>query len=497
MDLDTSDTGSTKTITPQPGPQFAFLSTPADIAIFGGSAGSGKTFCELLDPLHYIKEHRGFGGVIFRRTYPEIMNEGALWDTSWGIYPSQAAIARESDLTWTFPPFNNSISFRHIEHEKDVHKYQGSQICYIAFDELTTFTEYQFWYLLSRNRSACGVRPYVRATTNPDPDSWVKELILWYLDENGEYPDYSKSGVLRWFIRDRNELIWADSAEELIRQYGTEQQPKSFTFIPAKLNDNPILEQSDPGYRSRLMALPFVEQQQLLYGNWAVRLLAGMLFRAEWFEIIDTVPSGLRMVRAYDKAATEVSESNKNPDWTAGLLYATDGRYFYVLDLEHYRKRPGGVEERIQYTARNLDGPGVDILIEQEPGSAGVDDIEHYVRDVLYGFNVMGERPTGDKVTRAGIVSAAAQQKLIKILRGPWNLTFLRELVAFPTKGVHDDIVDSLSSAHLYLTRNAYGGNQAKSPIPQAAHKGVPISRTGVPAMYTEYNPGSDKMPRM
>jgi predicted phage terminase large subunit-like protein len=222
-----------------------------------------------------------------------------------------------------------------------------------------------------------------------------------------------------------------------------------------------------------------------------------MLFRQEWFEIVDVVPSGLRMVRYWDKAASEVSEANRDPDWTAGVLYATDGRVFYVLDVQHFRKRPGGVEETIQYTARNLDGPGVDIVIEQEPGSSGVDDIEHYVRDVLYGFNVTGDRPTGDKQTRAGIVSAAAQQRLIKILRAPWNLTFLRELVAFPTKGVHDDLVDGLSGSHLYLTRNAYGGNQAKSPIPQAAHKGVPISRTGVPAMYTEYNPGSDKMPRM
>jgi len=498
MDLDALKIDpAAKIIQPQPGPQYQFCACPADIAIYGGAGGSGKSFALLLDPCQYLTKVPGFGGVIFRRTYPEITMEGALWDTSWNIYPAIKGKATENDLTWAFPPYNNTISFLHIEHEKSVHRYQGSQIAYIGFDELTTFSQYQFFFLLSRNRSACGVQPYIRATCNPDPDSWVKEFIGWWLDANGEFPDYSKSGVLRWFIRDKDEIIWADTRERLIKDWGNQYDPKSVTFIPAKLSDNPILEKADPGYRGRLMALPFVEQQQLLHGNWAVRLVAGMLFRQEWFEIVDTVPTGLRMVRYWDKAASEVSEANRDPDWTAGVLYATDGREYYVLDVQHFRKRPGGVEETIQYTARNLDGPGVDIVIEQEPGSSGVDDIEHYVRDVLYGFNVTGDRPTGDKQTRAGIVSAAAQQRLIKILRAPWNLTFLRELVAFPTKGVHDDLVDGLSGSHLYLTRNAYGGNQAKSPIPQAAHKGVPISRTGVPAMYTEYNPGSDKMPRM
>jgi len=165
------------------------------------------------------------------------------------------------------------------------------------------------------------------------------------------------------------------------------------------------------------------------------------------------------------------------------------------LDVQHFRKRPGGVEEAIQYTARNIDGFGVDIVIEQEPGSAGVDNIEHYVRDVLYGFNVTGDRPTGDKVTRAGIVSAAAQQRLIKILRAPWNLPYLRELVAFPSKNVHDDLVDSTSGSHLYLTRGAYG-KQAQSPVPQA-QKGVVANRSGIPSMYTEYTPTRDNMPRM
>jgi len=56
-----------------------FLSSSADIVIGGSAAGVGKTFSLLLEPLHYINKKKGFGGVIFRRTTPQIMNEGGLW----------------------------------------------------------------------------------------------------------------------------------------------------------------------------------------------------------------------------------------------------------------------------------------------------------------------------------------------------------------------------------------------------------------------------------
>ncbi len=66
-----------------------------------------------------------------------------------------------------------------MEHEKNCYDWQGTEIAYLGFDELTHFTEKQFYYLLSRNRSVSGVKPYVRATCNPDADSWVAKLIDW------------------------------------------------------------------------------------------------------------------------------------------------------------------------------------------------------------------------------------------------------------------------------------------------------------------------------
>ncbi len=438
-------------IRPQSGPQTAFLSSAADIVIYGGAAGGGKSYGLLIEPLKHIRKVKGFGAVCFRRTYPEITTEGSLWDTSRKLYAPLRASSRESDLSWNFKPYGNSISFSHLEYDSDVHKYQGSQIPLLLFDELTTFTEYQFFYLLSRNRSACGIRPYVRATCNPDPDSWVASFISWWIDQDTGYPIQERSGVLRWFIRLHDEIIWADTREELIREYGPEVMPKSVTFIPAKLSDNKILERQNPEYRANLLALPLVERERLLNGNWKIRAQAGLVFKREWFKLIQQPPVCERRVRYWDKAATEPSSSNPDPDYTVGLLLGVHGGRYTVLDMVRIRARPAQVESTIRATAI-LDGPGVEIGMEQEPGSSGVDTIAHYARDILPGFNFHGYRATGDKLTRSQAAAAAAENGLIDIVDAPWKLQFLNELEAFPSKGVHDDVVDALSGAFERLT---------------------------------------------
>jgi len=105
----------------------------------------------LFDPLRYVGLP-GFGAVLFRRTYRQITMEGGLWDESEKIYPLYAGRPRRGLLDWTFPS-GAKISFANLEHEQDRLNYQGAQIAYIGFDELTHFSESMFWYLLSRNRS--------------------------------------------------------------------------------------------------------------------------------------------------------------------------------------------------------------------------------------------------------------------------------------------------------------------------------------------------------
>src|SRR5690606_135321 len=113
---------------------------------------------------------------IFRKTYPQVRNEGGLWDESETLYPLMGAEPIVTRLEWRFPS-GATVRFAHLDHESDKYNWQGAQIALIGFDEVTQFSESQFFYMLSRNRSTCGVRPYIRATCNPDADSWVAEMI--------------------------------------------------------------------------------------------------------------------------------------------------------------------------------------------------------------------------------------------------------------------------------------------------------------------------------
>lgn len=433
-------------IKPQPGPQSMFLATHADIAIYGGAAGGGKSYGLLLDPLRHV-ENPYFGAVVFRRTSVQVRNEGGLWDESTKLYSLFGAHPRESVLEWKFPS-GMGVSFGNLEYEKDVLNFQGAQIPWIGFDELTHFSRQQFFYMLSRNRSTSGVKPKIRATCNPDPDSWVKEFIRWWLDEEGRFPIPERSGKLRWFIRINDEIVWADTPDEIYERYGTGAsiQPKSVTFIAAKLEDNKILMEKDPSYLGNLLALSALDRARLHDGDWCVRASAGLVFRREWFTIIDAIPSGWIMcVRFWDRAATKPSAANTDPDWTRGLkLYKYPDGSFLVADLKSMRDTPGQVESLIKAVASH-DSNQVMVMSQQDPGSAGVAEAHNFVK-MLAGYNVKTVLTSKDKLTRAKPVSAQAEVGNIKILRAPWNDEFFRELENFPD-GKHDDIVDVLSGA--------------------------------------------------
>lgn len=271
-----------KIIRPQEGYQLQALSSSADILIGGGAAGAGKTFCLLLDPLRY-NNNPDFGAVIFRRTTPQITNPGALWDESNKIYPFVGASSNKTALSWTFKS-GARIKFSHLEYEKNVYDWQGSQIAYIGFDELTHFSKFSFFYLLSRNRSTSGVRPCVRATCNPDPDSWVSDLISWWIGEDG-FPIAERSGVLRYFAKDGESFIWGDSKKECIEKasyfidplveksgQAAENFIKSITFVGGSVYENKELLNVDPGYLANLAAQDDASKLQLLEGNWKVAL---------------------------------------------------------------------------------------------------------------------------------------------------------------------------------------------------------------------------------
>lgn len=443
-------------VRPQPGPQEAFLSSPADIVFYGGAAGGGKTYGLLIEPLRH-KNNKDFGAVIFRRTYSQITNEGGLWDVAGDLYPSIGGRSNSSDMYWQFPS-GMAVNFGHMQHEKDRFSYQGSQIPLICWDELTQFTRKQFFYLLSRNRSVSGVPGYQRATMNPVPPDdkvggWVyRDFVAWYIGADG-FPIPERSGVIRYFVVVNDTVQWADTAAELKERFpevcSDKIPPTSFTFIPASVHDNQALLEKDPGYLSKLNALPYVERMQLLGGNWHVRPTAGSVFQRAWFPIVDAMPPAVRTVRMWDRAATEKT-ANNDPDATAGIKvsHCKDG-YWYVEHAHTMHGRAAAVEDAITNLAEQ-DGQKCEIGLFQDPGAAGKGEADYMVKK-LAGYTVHVEKISIDKLTAAKPVSAQAERGNIRLLRGPWNDAFLRVLESFPDGG-HDDEVDGLSGAFNILS---------------------------------------------
>jgi predicted phage terminase large subunit-like protein len=422
-----------------------------------------NTFASLLLPLQHIHVPE-FSAVFFRRNLTMIKNVGGLWQESERMYRAAGGEPTAGILRWTWPN-GNQVRFSHLEHESTVYDWQGSQIALLCFDELCHFSESMFFYMLSRNRSNCGVKPYVRATCNPDADSWVATFIAWWIDEEG-YPIPERSGVLRWFVRLGDTMHWADDPAELIERYGRKDiphdhpeqvRPKSLTFVPGKLTDNSAVMSANPDYLSTLMALTRVERARLLDGNWQVRAAGGEVFRRGEFHMLDHAPDKLTVaatVRKWDLAATEPSETNASPDATAGVkMCRTKSNRYVVLDVVHARKRAHEVRDLILTTAR-ADGHQVRIVLAQDPGQAGKDQAESLVA-MLAGFSVTVERETGDKETRANPFAAQVQGGNVDIVRAQWNDVYFSELEAFPAKTAHDDMVDASAGAFGALVNHA------------------------------------------
>lgn len=455
-------------IKPQPGPQTAFMATPANVCIYGGAAGGGKSFGLLMSPLRY-KNVPGFGCTIFRRNFNQIFSQGGLWDESMKIYQGiRGADPKFARGQWWFRNPDGSIvskvTFAHIERDEDVHKWQGSQICEIGFDELTHFSEKVFFYMLSRNRSTCGVEPFIRATCNPDADSWVAKFIEWWIDPDTGYPIPERSGKLRWFIRRDEILYWANTKQELWKQFDLKTpeeraEPRSVTFIMSKLEDNQELLRVNPGYMANLKAMSVIERERLLHGNWKIKAAAGLFFkRSQVGDFLNFVPDDvIEWVRCWDLAATEKTE-NGDPAFTAGVLMGKrkNGRYV-VADVVNKQMSASDVRQTIKHTAQQdvAKYMRVKIRLPKDPGQAGKEQAESYIK-FLAGFNVVTVAETGSKEARAEPMAAQWQAGNFDVLTGPWNEEYLQQLENFPDSKFKD-MVDASANAFTELeTKNTF-----------------------------------------
>lgn len=165
----------------------------------------------------------------------------------------------------------------------------------------------------------------------------------------------------------------------------------------------------------------------------------GNKFKRSWFRIVGEVPAEATRIRYWDKGG-----SDGDGDYTTGLLLAAHAGRWYVEDVVRGQWSDLERETNIRQTAE-IDGPGVAVWVEQEPGSGGKDSAAATIRN-LAGFTVHADRPTGDKETRATPFAAQCEAGNVFLKRAAWNAAYLNELCAFPN-GAHDDQVDASSGA--------------------------------------------------
>ena len=443
-----------KIIRPQKGPQEKFLATSADIAIYGGAAGGGKTYALLMEPLRYVYV-RGYRAVIFRKNYTQITTSGGLWEESFSVYGNiiGSVPVKNPKYKWSFEG-KGAVYFDYLGREDDVNKWQGSQITFIGFDELTHFSEKQFFYMLSRNRSTCGIKPYVRATCNPDADSWVASFIEWWIDPDTGYPIQERSGKIRYMARIDEKIIWGNSREELINKGVDRMKIKSVTFIASTLKDNRILMEKDPSYLANLEVLPLIEKERLLHGNWKIKAAAGMFFkRVQVGEMLSVLPDDIvAFVRGWDLAATDMDE-DEDAAFTAGVLMARrkNGR-FLIVDVINQQLKAGDVRKLLLTTAATDQAKygNVRQRLPQDPGQAGKAQKESF-QLMLAGYDVSIQLESGSKQTRAEPMAALWQQGFFDVMIGDWNEPYFNQLESFP-ESKFKDMVDASSSSFNEIT---------------------------------------------
>lgn len=303
--------------------QQKFINADCDEVLYGGAAGGGKSFGQIVDAFLCSIKYPGIKQLILRTSFPEL--ERSLIMTALQIIPRGLYSYNSTKHKMTFK--NGSfIEFGYISSDSDVSQYQSAEYDIIRFDELTHFSEYQYTYMQSRIRGVNSFPKQTKSSTNPGSQGhgWVK----------GRFID--------------------TAAPEVIY----EEKGRRRVFIPAKVQDNNFLMESDPDYIKRLEALSENDMRALLYGDWDI-------FEGQYFTEFDRevhtiapfeIPSYWRKFRSMDYGL----------DMCACLWYAVDTEgniYVYrefcesglILSEAARKISEIGKGEKIQYTVASPD----------------------------------------------------------------------------------------------------------------------------------------------
>lgn len=261
----------------------------------------------MLGSLLPIIHHPRTRAVIFRRTLKQSSNSGGLFDAAVQLFTKVDPKLRISyrDLELRFSS-GAQVKLSYLDAPSDKYNWQGSEISFLGFDEIQQLDFESCVYMFSRLRSTSVDYPLrIRATGNPDPDSWIKKLVQPDLDINGiPLEDRWDNPKVRYFVNTPNGIELFEKRSEAEAIYGKRKDSgiMSFLFQPGNIYSNPKLMEADPTYLSRLKALPRVEMERLLLGSWEARESAASFFSRDNIQIVQ-YPNirATKRVRAWDK----------------------------------------------------------------------------------------------------------------------------------------------------------------------------------------------------
>jgi len=438
---------------PQPGPQTSFLTSQAQMVVFGGQAGGGKSYGLILAALNLCLKYADFRCLMLRK----MLRSGvmSIWEEMVGIcadWPEVKQVHRSAFRIY----FANgsSIQLGHLQKPDSFRSWQGGQFQAVLFDEIAEgFTEREVTFLAwSRARGMSSGPALVRATCNPSSTSFIRKYVgPWVIKDHPRYPTPHNQWL--YFVRQQpsDDIVFYDHPDEAPENTA----PMSLTFIGSTLRDNPKLLEANPHYEAQLRALPHVDYRQQGMGDWDIVEGGGAVLKRKWISV--WTPADLPQdelpvkVYAWDTAGRvsdlKAPKGQDRGDYTVGMLahYYPDSERFVVMEVWRVRIPVGELQPAIVARARDL-GPEVHIALEQEPGSQAAAMLAHMVRNELTEYQVTIYKPQVDKVSRAALLSSLASNGRVAIMDGPYRDTVLDEWHLFP-EGPYDDTVDAATLA--------------------------------------------------
>lgn len=464
--------------------QLILLDDTTDILLCGGGAGGGKSHTCLTKALKYINDPAA-RVMIVRRSYPMLKLSGGLVDESKAIYSHFGGDFGIQALTWRFP---NGATIQFAAIPDNLADWQGMQATHILVDESAEFTQAEILFLISRMRSA-KYKGHLSCTMtcNPDRNSFLYDWVKYSLDEETGVPKPGTENIIRYFVNLNGKTYWAESEDELYEKYGKPVGlvkgetfiPLSFRFIPLTIYDNPILLKNNPSYLANLLSQPRVNQLRFLHGSWTARPEGAGFFNRDWVEFVDSPPvNPVARIRAWDLAASVPSESNPNPDWTAGVKMSRDKfGIYYIEDVSRFRKLTDGVLKDLIDTAHNDGLNDCKVTIPKDPGSGGKTANSFFIRTMAEnGVAAKSVTVSGHagKIQRFLPFCSLAESGCVRIVRGDWNEDFLTELEHFiGDRNQKDDQVDATSDSFNELAKQiqlptfSLPSMEKASPVPK------------------------------